>query len=123
MPAMANTSASRIRLLIVDDDDQLRQTLARRFQRQGMEVTAAGHAEEALAKVEQRRCDVALLDLHLPGKNGIELLAQLKERQPGLEALVFTAHGSIETAILAMKQGAYDYLTKPFHLPELEVYI
>jgi DNA-binding NtrC family response regulator len=120
---MANTSPSPIRLLIVDDDDQLRQTLARRFQRQGMEVTTAADAEDALAKVETNRCDVALLDLHLPGKSGIELLAQLKERQPELEALLFTAHGSIETAIQAMKQGAYDYLTKPFHLPELEIHI
>jgi len=120
---MANTSQSPIRLLIVDDDDQLRQTLARRFQRQGMEVTAAAGAEEALANADQSRWDVALLDLHLPGKSGIELLAQLKERQPELEALLFTAHGSIETAILAMKQGAYDYLTKPFHLPELEIHI
>jgi DNA-binding NtrC family response regulator len=120
---MANTKPCPIRLLIVDDDDQLRQTLARRFQREGMEVTAAANAEEALAKAEQHRCDVALLDLHLPGKSGIELLAQLKERQPGLEALLFTAHGSMETAIQAMKQGAYDYLTKPFHLPELEIHI
>src|SRR6516164_3379637 len=123
MPAMANTSASPIRLFIVDDDDQLRQTLARRFQRQGMEVTTAADAEEALAKTEHIRCDVALLDLHLPGKSGIELLTQLKERQPELEALLFTAHGSIETAIQAMKQGAYDYLTKPLHLPELEIHI
>jgi DNA-binding NtrC family response regulator len=120
---MANPSTSPIRLLIVDDDDQLRQTLARRFQRQGMEVTTAADAEEALAKTEHIRCDVALLDLHLPGKCGIELLTQLKERQPELEALLFTAHGSIETAIQAMKQGAYDYLTKPFHLPELEIHI
>jgi DNA-binding NtrC family response regulator len=66
---------------------------------------------------------VALLDLHLPDMTGIELLARLKESQPELEALMLTAHGSIETAIQAMKQGAYDYLTKPFHLPELEIHI
>src|SRR5262245_9188105 len=117
------TQQTPVRLLIVDDDEQLRQTLARRFQRQGMTVTAAGSAEEALEKVDQVRCDVALLDLHLPGLSGIDLLARLKERQPQLEAIMLTAHGSIETAILAMKQGAYDYLTKPFHLPELEIHI
>jgi DNA-binding NtrC family response regulator len=120
---MPNPNPSPIRLLIVDDDDQLRQTLARRFKRQGMEVTEADSAEKALALAERIRCDVALLDLHLPGMSGIELLAQIKERLPELEALMFTAHGSIETAIQAMKQGAYDYLTKPFHLPELEVYV
>jgi DNA-binding NtrC family response regulator len=110
-------------LLIVDDDDQLRGTLAKRFQKSGMHVIAAGTGEEALDKVGEARCDVALLDLHMPGMSGIELLEKLKERQPEIEAIMLTAHGSIETAIQAMKRGAYDYLTKPFHLPELEVHI
>jgi DNA-binding NtrC family response regulator len=120
---MTAPSRPALRLLIVDDDDQLRQTLARRFQRQGLAVTGAASAEEALALAPEHRFDVALLDLNLPGLSGLELLAKLKERQPELEALVLTAHGSIETAILAMKRGAYDYLTKPFHLPELEIHI
>src|SRR5260370_15669379 len=117
MTTMANANSPGPRLLIVDDDDQLRQTLVRRFQRQGLEVTGAANAEEAVAKLSQIRCDVGLLDLNLPGKSGIELLEQLKELQPAMEVLLFTAHGSIETAIQAMKRGAYDYLTKPFHLP------
>src|SRR6516165_8217861 len=120
---MADPKASPIRLLIVDDDDQLRDTLVRRFQRVGMTVTAAARGEEALAKPEPNYWDVALLDLHLPGIGGIELLEKLKERQPELEAIMLTAHGSMETAIQAMKKGAYDYLTKPFHLPELEIHI
>ena len=66
---------------------------------------------------------MAVLDLHLPGINGVELLDKLKERQPDLEALLLTAHSSVETAVAAMKKGAYDYLIKPFHLPELEVHI
>jgi DNA-binding NtrC family response regulator len=113
----------RIRALVVDDDDQWRQTLVRRFSRQGMTVTAAASGEEALEKAEQTRLDVAILDLNLPGMNGIELLSLLRERQPELEALMLTAHSSIETAVTAMKRGAYDYLVKPFHLPELEVHI
>jgi DNA-binding NtrC family response regulator len=112
-----------LHLLIVDDDEQMRNTLERRFERQGMAVTAVATAEETLALPASHRQDVALLDLHLPGLSGIELLEKLKERQPDLEALLLTAHGSIETAILAMKRGAYDYLTKPFHLPELEIHI
>jgi DNA-binding NtrC family response regulator len=120
---MANVNPSPIRLLIVDDDDQMRQTLARRFERQGMAVIAAANGEEALVKARQNPSDVALLDLHLPDTSGIELLAQLKEHQPALEAIMLTAHGSIDTAILAMKRGAYDYLTKPFHLPELEIHL
>ncbi len=112
-----------IELLIVDDDELLRQTLARRFQRQGLKVTQAAQGEEALEQAADKRFDVALLDLNLPGMSGVELLGRLKERQPELEALLLTAHGSVETAIQAMKRGAYDYLAKPFHLPELEVHI
>ncbi|MGE3805445.1 MAG: sigma-54-dependent transcriptional regulator [Gemmataceae bacterium] len=110
-----------LRLLVVDDDEVIRQALARRFEKSGARVTVAGSAEQALEKASQERCDVALLDLQLPGMSGIELLAKLKEQQPDLEVLMLTAHGSLESAIEAMREGAYDYLTKPFHFPELEV--
>jgi DNA-binding NtrC family response regulator len=120
---MNSNAPSPIHLLIVDDDEQLRQTLARRFTRQGLSVVTAESGEEALGKMGPGRYDVALLDLHLPGMTGIELLGKLKELYPELEAIVLTAHGSIETAIQAMKQGAYDYLTKPFQLPDLEIHI
>jgi DNA-binding NtrC family response regulator len=112
-----------IRLFLVDDDEQLRQSLGRRFRQTGMTVTEAGSGEEALERAEEVRFDVALVDLHLPGISGIELLGKLKERQADMESIVLTAHGSIETAIQAMKQGAYDYLTKPFHLADLEIHI
>src|SRR5262249_43825578 len=93
------------------------------FRQTGMTVTEAGSGEEALERADEVRFDVALVDLHLPGISGIELLGKLKERQPEMESIVLTAHGSIETAIQAMKQGAYDYLTKPFHLTDLEIHI
>jgi DNA-binding NtrC family response regulator len=112
-----------MRLLIVEDDEQLRQTLVRWFRQQGNRVTAVGSGEEALARADQERYDVALLDLHLPGIGGLDLLSRLKERQPEAEVLLLTAHGSIETAIQAMRRGAYDYLTKPFHFAELEVHV
>ena len=120
MPA---PSAPPIRLLVVDDDEQLRQTLVRRFQKLGMAVVEAGSAEAALPLLGQSRFDVALLDLHLPGMSGVEFLARLKAEQPETEALMLTAHGSVDTAIQAMKEGAYDYLAKPFHLPELEIHL
>jgi DNA-binding NtrC family response regulator len=112
-----------LHLLLVDDDEHLGQALQRRFERQGWRVTRAASVAEGLARSAQARYDVALLDLHLPDGTGIELLQRLREEQPELEALLLTAHGSIETAIQAMKQGAYDYLTKPFHLPDLDVHI
>jgi DNA-binding NtrC family response regulator len=120
---MATSPQPALRLLIVDDDDDLRHSLVRRFQLAGMSVTEAASGEDALAQAAQARWDVALLDLNLPGISGIELLQQLKERQPELEAIMLTAHGSLETAIQAMKQGAYDYLSKPFHLADLEVHL
>lgn len=122
-PNMTRNMPTPIRLLIVDDDDPLRETLVRRFQRQGMTVIAAANGEGALIQADQGHFDVALLDLHMPGMNGIELLSKLKERQPEIEVLLLTAHGSIDTAIAAMKHGAYDYFTKPFQLPDLEVHI
>ena len=111
------------RLLIVDDDVELQGLLRTRFDRLGMTVTAASNSEEALAKLAHVRCDVALLDLHLPGISGLDVLARLKEMQPEMEVILLTANSSVETAVLAMKRGAYDYMTKPFRLQELEVHI
>jgi DNA-binding NtrC family response regulator len=114
---------SPLRLLILDDDELLRRTLARRFEKRDLAVTEAASGEEALVQAARSRFDVALLDMHLPRMSGIDVLDRLKESQPELEAIMLTAHGSIETAVEAMKRGAYDYLTKPFHLPELEALV
>jgi DNA-binding NtrC family response regulator len=111
------------RLLIVDDDEELRDTLARRFARAGLPVTTAESGEEALAKLGRAEFDVALFDLHLPGMSGLDLLAQFKAAQPDAEVLLLTAHGSIATAIEAMRRGAYDYLTKPFQLSDLDIHL
>ncbi len=120
--SMTKTAPS-IKLLIVDDDDDLRDDLAQLFRKQGHEVTTAVSGEDALNKAAKSRLDVALLDLNLPGISGIQLLTKLKEQQPELEALMLTAHSSIETAVEAMRKGAYDYLTKPFRTADLEVHI
>jgi DNA-binding NtrC family response regulator len=79
--------------------------------------------QEALAHAAQSRLDVALLDLHLPDTDGVALLDRLKQEQPELEALMLTGHSSIETAVEAMRHGAYDYLTKPFRAADLEVHV
>jgi DNA-binding NtrC family response regulator len=120
---MANPKTSPLRLFLVDDDEALRDLMARRFARDGFAVTAAGSGEEALAKIGRAEFDVALFDLHLPGMSGLELLARFKEAQPEAEVLMLTAHGSIETAIEAMRRGAYDYLTKPFQMGDLDVHL
>jgi len=112
-----------IHLLIVDDDEDLLDILRQGFLRRGMKVVGASKAADALSLAEQQRFDIALLDLHLPDMTGIDLLVRLKERSPELEVLMLTAHGSLETAVQAMKAGAYDYLSKPFQLSELEVHV
>jgi DNA-binding NtrC family response regulator len=120
---MSSSTRPPLRLLIVDDDDDLRQLLAGRFGRVGWQVTQARTGEDALARSANTRFDVAILDLHLPGMTGIDLLARIKEQQPEIEVLMLTAHSSIETAVQAMRAGAYDYLTKPFQMADLEVHV
>jgi DNA-binding NtrC family response regulator len=120
---MASAKTSPLRLLLVDDDETLRDMLAKRFRREGLAVTTAESGEEALAKLGQAVFDVALFDLHLPGMTGLDLLPKFKEALPEAEVLMLTAHGSIETAIEAMRRGAYDYLTKPFQFNDLEVHV
>ncbi|HZZ81894.1 MAG TPA: sigma-54 dependent transcriptional regulator [Gemmataceae bacterium] len=112
-----------IRLLIVDDDEALLDMMKERFDRKGIKLSTAGTGADALALAERDRFDIALLDLSLPDINGLDVLGRLKERHPEMEVIMLTAHGSIEIAIQAMKAGAYDFLTKPFHFNELEIHV
>lgn len=108
-------------LLIVDDDQDFRSTLMRRLSRREHAVREAATAEEALKIASLTKFDVAVIDLHLPQMDGIELLAKLKQDDPDCQVILLTGEGSIETAVAAMKRGAYDYLTKPCEFSELEV--
>ena len=121
VPRVSETEA--IDLLIADDDTDFRGSVARRFLRRGYRVQEASDGPEALALAERRHFDVALLDMVMPGMTGIEVLKKLKTQNPDLEAILLTGQGTIESAVEAMKLGAYDYLTKPFPLAELEVLI
>jgi len=114
-------SPESVDLLIVDNDAEFRGTVARRFLRRGFQVCEASGGNEALKLAEGRQFDVAIVDLMMPEMSGLELLGKLKESHSDCEVLLLTGQGSIETAVEAMKNGAYDYLTKPFPLTELEV--
>lgn len=111
------------KLLIVDDEKDLLELLVRRLTRKGYEVDGVESAEEALVLLKKKFYDVAIYDIRLPGIDGISLLVETKKIQPEAEILVLTGHGTIETAIEAMKNGAFDYLTKPYNLTELELTI
>jgi DNA-binding NtrC family response regulator len=113
----------KIDLLLVDDDPDFRGSVARRFLRRGYQVQEASSGPDALAFCERRQYDVVILDLVMPGVSGIEVLEKLKAAHSESEVIMLTAQGTIETAVQAMKLGAYDFLTKPFQLTELEVLI
>jgi DNA-binding NtrC family response regulator len=113
-------TTSAVDLLVVDDDEEFRETLVNRFSRQNFQVQAAASGEEALNFAARRNYDVAIFDMMMPGMSGLELLKQFKATHPDCEVILLTGQGTIETAVEAMKQGAYDYLQKPFPLKDLE---
>src|SRR5688572_4834752 len=102
------TSSAALDLLVVDDDPEFRDTLRSRFARHGFEVQMAANGEEALGLAERRNFDVAIFDMMMPGMSGLELLKRFKESHAECEVILLTGQGSIETAVEAMKLGAYD---------------
>jgi DNA-binding NtrC family response regulator len=110
-------------VLIVDDDKLMRSFLSQALERNGFRIAAEPSAEAALGTASDLVPDLALLDVRLGGMDGIALLERLRERFPECAFIVMTAHGSIETAISAMKAGATDFLVKPFNVETLEVVV
>lgn len=108
-----------IRLLLVDDEEDFRTTLANRLKKRKMDVTGAGSGSEAIELVRQRSFDVAIVDVKMPGIDGIETLKQIKQISPLTEVIMLTGHASVESGIEGMKLGAYDYLMKPCDIDEL----
>ena len=106
--------------MIVDDDDGFRQALVHRFLRHDFQVQDAADAEQAMSLAQRRDFDVAVFDMIMPGISGLELLERFKKSHADCEVIMLTGQGTIETAVEAMKLGAYDYLTKPFPMKELE---
>jgi DNA-binding NtrC family response regulator len=101
------------RILVVDDEINIRGALVTLLEKKRYQVRGAGTGEEALEQLETAAADLVLTDLKMPGMGGMEFLRRLKQKWPDTEVLVMTAYGSIDTAIEAMRCGAYDYLTKP----------
>jgi DNA-binding NtrC family response regulator len=110
-------------LLLVDDDEAFRTVLGRELGRLGYEVATAGTGEEALRRVAERVPEVVLLDLRLPDRDGLQVLDDLHRASPGVDVIMLTGHGSIDTAIESVRAGAFDYVAKPCPLDELDVRI
>ena len=109
-----------LRVLFVDDEKSLQEFMRSELPRLGHEITVSPDGRSALKVLEKSSFDVAILDLRMPGMTGIEVLEQLKQVAPDIEAIVMTGHASMETAIDAMRLGAFDYITKPCKLVEIE---
>jgi len=115
----ANQAAAGARILIVEDEDVIRALLEDSLRDEGFRVEAVGSGEEGLKRLEASLYDVVLLDLNLPGMHGLEVLGAAPSSQTDAQFIVMTAFGSVDTAVEAMKLGAFDYLNKPFRTAEL----
>jgi two-component system, NtrC family, response regulator AtoC len=107
------------KILVIDDEKLIRWTLEQHLVKEGYEVTTAESAEKGLEFIAEDVPDLILLDNRLPEMSGLELLEKLNVHERGLMVIMITAHGMVETAVKAMKHGAYDYISKPFNLEEI----
>jgi len=123
MPEVAETPrADLLNLLVVDDERSVRDGCREVAQSLGFSTFVAEKAEHAYRVLEAQNIDVVLLDMRLPGvASGLEILQQIKNRKPDAEVIVITGYGTVQSAVHAMKLGAYDYVTKPFNLEELRL--
>ena len=111
------------KILVIDDEKLIRWTLEQHLVKEGYEVTTADTAEKGLDRIAEDAPDIILLDHRLPEMTGLELLEKLRVRERGLMIIMITAYGLVESAVKAMKLGAYDYISKPFNLEEISFVI
>jgi len=114
-----STSNRPLRLLIVDDEESVRQSLHNWFLEDGHQVGAAKDAYDALEQMEKQAWDIVLLDIKMPGMDGLELQKRINEINKNTVVIIMTAYASVETAVQALKEGAYDYVVKPFSPDDL----
>ena len=106
-------------ILLVDDEPRLADVLTVAIEQLGYRVLAANDGDKALHLLETETVDLLLTDLKMPGMSGRELLRESKQRQPGLPVIVMTAYSSVKDAVEVIKEGAFDYIGKPFEFPVL----
>ena len=108
-----------MKLLLVDDESDFRDTLLKRMQRRHVDAHGVDGGQAALAWLETHPADVVILDVRMPGMDGIETLREIKRRHPLIEVIMLTGHASMDVAIEGMENGAFDYLMKPMDMDEL----
>ena len=108
-----------IRVLLVDDEEDFVDALAQRLEVRDFDVTTALSGADALERTEDTEIDLVILDVQMPGVDGLEVLREIKQRKPLIEVIMLTGHATVQTAIDGMKLGAYDFLLKPTETEEL----
>ena len=106
-------------VLLVDDELEFLETLVKRLTKRGLNISTAKSGEDALAIIRGQAIDVAVLDVRMPGIDGIQTLREIKKLDPLMEVIMLTGHASLEVAIAGMELGAFDYLMKPADIDEL----
>jgi len=120
-PPPVSSAASLLNLLVVDHERSVRESCREAAVLLGYRASVADSADQMLRAVESQSIDVVLVDMSFPGIGGLELLRQIKSRCPDVEAILVATHATVQSAVLAMKNGAFDFLVKPFTLDELRV--
>lgn len=113
----------QFKVLVVDDDDTLLQLLTETVQTMGCVATSARSGLDALNIISERKYDIVVTDLKMPGMDGLQLLAEIKKVDKDVVVIMVTGYATLETAVKAIEKGAYDYIAKPFRLDELMVVI
>jgi DNA-binding NtrC family response regulator len=108
-----------IKVLLVDDEAEFSETLMKRMKKRNLDIIGVRSGEEALQLLDQCPIDVVILDVRMPGMDGIETLRALKKRHPLIEVIMLTGHASVEVAVQGMEFGAFDYLMKPMQIDDL----
>ncbi len=108
-----------IQVLLVDDEVDFLETLMKRMKKRNVDITGVKSGEEALLTLDQDSVDVVVLDVRMPGMDGIEALREIKRRHPLVEVIMLTGHANTEVAVQGMELGAFDYLMKPMDIDEL----
>ena len=108
-----------IQVMLVDDEVEFLETLIKRMKKRNVDITGVKSGEEALLALDQNQVDVVILDVRMPGMDGIEALKEIKRQHPLIEVIMLTGHASVEVAVQGMELGAFDYLMKPIDIDEL----
>jgi two-component system OmpR family response regulator len=109
----------KFKVMIVDDEEDFLETIVKRLKARGIDVTGAESGYKALELIDDGNFDVVILDVKMPGLDGIETLREMKKKKPLVEVIMLTGHASVESGIQGMQLGAFDYVMKPVALDEL----